>query len=62
MDNVTIRSLNNINGSILSDGVETYEKCELKDCIVSKGHSFNKDGENRSNEVLGADEDKMMEI
>ena len=44
MDNVTIRSLNNINGSILSDGVETYEKCELKDCIVSKGHSFNKDG------------------
>ena len=44
MDNVTIRSLNNINGSILSDGVESCEKCELKDCIVSKGHSFNKDG------------------
>ena len=44
MDNVTIRSLNNINGSILSDGVESCEKCELKDCIVSKGHIFNKDG------------------
>ena len=44
MDNVTVHSLNNISGSILSDGVETQGNCELKDCIVNRGHHFNEIG------------------
>ena len=44
MDNVTIQSLNNISGSIIGDGVETFANCELKDCIVSQGHLFNEEG------------------
>ena len=44
MNNVTIKSLNNINGSIIGDDVETCQKCELTDCVVSKGHHFNDEG------------------
>ena len=46
MNNVVINSLNNISGSIICDDVETSEKCEIKDCIVSKGHHFNPEGGN----------------
>ena len=61
MDNVTVNSLNNISGSILCDDIQTANNCEIKDCIVSKGHVFS-DGEKRANEILGDDESKMMEI
>merc|ERR1712170_65195 len=61
MDNVTVHSLNNISGSILCDDIQTANNCEIKDCIVSKGHNFS-DGEKRSNEILGDEEGKMMEI
>ncbi len=44
MNNVTIQSLNNISGSIICDDVETSTYCEIKDCIVRKGHKFSKDG------------------
>ena len=61
MDNVTVNSLNNISGSILCDDIQTATNCEIKDCIVSKGHVFS-EGEKRSNEILCDEEGKMMEI
>ena len=44
MNNVTINSLNIISGSIICDDVETSQNCEIKDCIVSRGHHFGSDG------------------
>jgi len=46
MNNVTINSLNNISGSIICDDVVTTEKCEIKDCIISKGYHFKPEGGN----------------
>ena len=62
MNNVTISSLNIINGSIICDDVETSQNCEIKDCIVSRGHHFGSDGEKHTNEVIGGNDDRMMEI
>ena len=31
-------------GSIICDDVETSQNCEIKDCIVSRGHHFSQDG------------------
>jgi len=62
MNNVTISSLNIISGSIICDDVETSQNCEIKDCIVSRGHHFGSDGEKHTNEVIGGNDDRMMEI
>ena len=62
MNNVTISSLNIISGSIICDDVETSPNCEIKDCIISKGHHFGSDGEKHTNEVIGGNDDRMMEI
>jgi len=63
MNNVTISSLNNISGSIICDDVKTSENCEVKDCIISKGHHVGMDGvKNHANKVLGGNEGMMMEI
>lgn len=53
MNNVTINCLNNISGSIICDDVETSQNCEIKDCIVSKGHHFDENG-GKKNYILDA--------
>ena len=62
MNNVTSCSLNIISGSIICEDVETSQNCEIKDCIVSRGHHFGSDGEKHTNEVIGGNDDRMMEI
>ena len=44
MDNVTIKSGSNLQGSLICDNVIVEEKCEIKDCIISSGKQVEPQG------------------
>lgn len=61
MDNVHVKEGCQITGSLICDGVVIPERCEIKDCIVGKSYKFVVGGKH-TNETLGDDQNRMMEI
>ena len=61
MDNVTVKSMSNVQGSFLCDGSVINEKCEIKNSIIGKQQEIEQ-GEKHANEILATDNSRMMEI
>ena len=59
MDNVTIKSGCNLQGTLICDNTIVNERCELKACIVGNGKHVDAGGKH-TNEVLATDDSMEM--